>query len=104
MTTPIETPPSSPIHNQKPENPKKSEKPNNQENRETPKIPKPTLWQILISVLGALVGVQSSRVQQRDFEHGRPWWVYALVWLGLVVLLVAGLAFLTEWIIQSSKT
>jgi uncharacterized membrane protein YidH (DUF202 family) len=47
---------------------------------------KPTLWQVLISVLGALFGVQSRQVHQRDFLHGRSWWVYMLV--GVIVVSV----------------
>lgn len=32
----------------------------------------PTLWQVAQSVLSALIGVQSSKNQQRDFQHGKP--------------------------------
>lgn len=60
---------------------------------------KPTVWQILISVIGALFGVQSSRVYERDFTHGRPWWVYALVAICLVSLFLVLLALLAQFII-----
>lgn len=49
---------------------------------------KPNLWQILQSVLGALFGVQSSEVRERDFVHGQPWWVYLAVGILVVIILV----------------
>jgi len=32
----------------------------------------PSLWQVAHSVLAALIGVQSSKNYQRDFQHGKP--------------------------------
>ena len=32
----------------------------------------PTLWQVTQSVLSALIGVQSSKNYQRDFQYGKP--------------------------------
>lgn len=32
----------------------------------------PTLWQVAHSVLAALIGVQSSKNYQRDFQYGKP--------------------------------
>jgi len=52
--------------------------------------PKPSAGQVLFSVLGALFGVQSSKVRQRDFEHGHPWWVYVSVGIVVTTLLVLG--------------
>ncbi|MBP9763957.1 MAG: DUF2970 domain-containing protein, partial [Gammaproteobacteria bacterium] len=40
---------------------------------------RPKLWQILLSVLGALFGVQSTAVRERDFSEGQSWWVYIAI-------------------------
>ena len=32
----------------------------------------PSLWQVAQSVLAALIGVQSSKNYQRDFQYGKP--------------------------------
>jgi hypothetical protein len=58
---------------------------------------KPTLWQVLISVMGALLGVQSSKVRERDFVGGRQWWVYVIV--GIVVVLIT----LIKYIVFAGK-
>ncbi len=47
----------------------------------------PGFWQVLGSVLAALLGVQSERNRARDFTHGRPLH-YILVGLGMTVVLV----------------
>jgi len=39
----------------------------NEEQRKTP-----SLWQVAQSVLAALIGVQSSKNYQRDFQYGKP--------------------------------
>lgn len=62
------------------------------------KPPPPNAWQVIISVLGALFGVQSSRVYQRDFTHGRPWWVYGAVGVVIVSLIVIFLILLAKYI------
>jgi hypothetical protein len=48
---------------------------------------KPTLWQVIKSVLGAFFGVQSSKVRERDFTKGNPW-AYIIVGLIAVTLFV----------------
>lgn len=52
--------------------------------------PKPTFWQIIKSVLGAMLGVQSAQTRDRDFSHGNPW-VYVVVGLIAVALFVIGI-------------
>lgn len=32
----------------------------------------PTLWQMVLSVLAAALGVQSHKNRERDFTHGKP--------------------------------
>ena len=39
----------------------------NEEEKKTP-----SLWQVAHSVLAALIGVQSSKNYQRDFQYGKP--------------------------------
>ena len=64
---------------------------------------KPSLWQIFWSVLGALFGVQSSKVRERDFTQGAPWWIYVLVGLVIVVMLVVFLAGLAKYLTMSGS-
>ena len=61
--------------------------------------PEPTVWQILMSVLAALFGVQSSEGRARDFVGGKKWWVYLLVGIVVVLLLVAGLIIVAKIIL-----
>lgn len=48
---------------------------------------KPSLWQIIKSVLGAMFGVQSSAVRYRDFTRGNPW-IYVVVGIVFVSVFV----------------
>lgn len=43
---------------------------------------RPSLAQVIMSILGAAFGVQSEKTRQRDFQHGHP-----------VVYITAGLIF-----------
>lgn len=42
-----------------------------------------TLKQVLISILGALIGVQSSKINKRDFESGNP---FIFIVMGIIVV------------------
>ena len=48
---------------------------------------RPTLIQVIMSILGAAFGVQSEKTRQRDFQHGHP-----------MVYIAAGLIFTTLFI------
>lgn len=48
---------------------------------------KPTVWQMIKSVLGAFFGVQSSQTRERDFSKGNPW-VYVLIGIVGVTIFV----------------
>ncbi|HRD65838.1 MAG TPA: DUF2970 domain-containing protein [Candidatus Competibacter sp.] len=50
----------------------------------------PGALDIVLSVLSSFFGVQSSRNQERDFQHGRPIH-FIIVGLGLTVLFVLGI-------------
>lgn len=62
-------------------------------------IGKPNFWQILQSVLGALFGVQSSKVRERDFTEGHAWWVYLLIGILVVMVLILLTIGIAKWII-----
>lgn len=49
--------------------------------------PKPTLWQVIKSVLAAMFGVQSAKNRERDFNRGNPW-IFIIVGLVAVMLFV----------------
>tara|TARA_R110002110_G_scaffold65206_1_gene179856 strand:- start:5374 stop:5589 length:216 start_codon:yes stop_codon:yes gene_type:complete len=46
---------------------------------------KPTVFQVLLSVLAGMFGVQNSKNRERDFKHGSP-----LVFILIGVLLTGG--------------
>lgn len=46
---------------------------------------KPTLWQMMVSVMAAFFGVQSDKSRERDFTHGNPW---VFIVMGLVFVIV----------------
>lgn len=60
---------------------------------------KPNFWQLLQSIFGALFGVQSSKVRERDFMHGHAWWVYLALGILVVAILVLALIGLAKWIV-----
>lgn len=53
---------------------------------------KPGFWQVVLSVLAALFGVQTETNRQRDFSAGNPlvYIVVFIILLSLFVLLVGG--------------
>ncbi len=60
---------------------------------------KPTLWQVIHSVLGAFLGVQSSQVHKRDFSKGNPW-AYILVGIIATVIFVLTLFGVVRWVLS----
>ena len=60
---------------------------------------KPNIWQIIISILGAIIGVQHSRVRERDFVNGRPWWVYLIVGILFILILIILIILLAKYIL-----
>lgn len=63
---------------------------------------KPTLWQMIKSVLAAMLGVQSAKAQQRDFTHGKPW-MYVVLGLIAVTLFVLILYGVVHLVVSSTK-
>jgi hypothetical protein len=56
----------------------------------------PRFFQILLSVMAALFGVQSSSNHARDFSSGHAW-PYMLLGLAVMVLFVVFVIFLVTW-------
>ena len=56
---------------------------------------KPSLWQVAHSVLAALIGIQTSKNYQRDFQHGEAWQYIVLgliavaIFIGSIILVVS---------------
>lgn len=62
---------------------------------------KPTLLQVVASVLAAFFGVQSSRNRARDFTHGRAI-SFVLVGISLTLLLIGFLIFVVRLVASGS--
>ncbi|MCK5874338.1 MAG: DUF2970 domain-containing protein [Alcanivoracaceae bacterium] len=62
---------------------------------------KPNLLQVIGSVLASLLGVQSGKNRERDFEKGDPK-DYIGVYVALVVLFVIGMIVLVNMVIASA--
>ncbi len=62
---------------------------------------KPNLWQLVISVLGAAFGVQSSKAQQRDFQQKSPT-VYIVGGIIFGVLFVLTIAIVVKIVLSSA--
>ncbi len=60
-----------------------------------------SFWQVLLSILAAAFGVQSQKNQERDFSRNRVI-VFIVGGVLFTVAFVVSLAFLVQWIIQSS--
>ncbi|MGD9592004.1 MAG: DUF2970 domain-containing protein [Candidatus Berkiella sp.] len=61
---------------------------------------KPTIWQVISSVLGAFLGVQSSQVRERDFAKGNPW-AFILIGIVATVIFVLTLFGVVRWVLSS---
>lgn len=53
---------------------------------------------LLISVLGAAIGVQKREVYEHDFQHGKPL-VFIAAGLVFTAMLILGLYGLVQWIL-----
>lgn len=50
---------------------------------------KPSFWQICVSILAAMFGVQSEKSRARDFTQGNPWPYIAIGIAFIVVFVIA---------------
>lgn len=62
---------------------------------------KPTLWQVIKSVLAAMFGVQNSQNRERDFTQGNPW-AFIVVGIMMVTLFVLAIYGVVHWVIAST--
>ncbi|MFI4938053.1 MAG: DUF2970 domain-containing protein [Candidatus Berkiellales bacterium] len=62
----------------------------------SPPSQKPTFWQMVLSVLAAMFGVQSAKARERDFSGGNPWVfiVLGIIAVALFVLILVGIVML----------
>lgn len=51
-------------------------------------LTKPTMWQVIFSVMSAFVGIQNSKNKERDFKHGN-FKVFVFVAAALTLLFLA---------------
>jgi len=63
---------------------------------------RPSLWQVILSVLAAMFGVQSGKARERDFTHGNPW-VFIVVGIIAVMVFVAVLYGVVHGILLHAK-
>jgi len=63
---------------------------------------KPTLVDVLKSVLASFFGVQSDENRKRDFQQGNPA-QFIIVGLVLTVLFIVGMIFVVKLILASAK-
>ncbi|MEJ2116061.1 MAG: DUF2970 domain-containing protein [Gammaproteobacteria bacterium] len=61
---------------------------------------KPSLIDVIKSVLASFFGVQSDEKRKRDFQHGSPA-QFIIVGLVLTVLFIVGIIFLVKLILAS---
>jgi hypothetical protein len=59
---------------------------------------KPTITQVIKSVIAAAIGVQSNENRQKDFEHGSLS-TYIIAGIIFIVLFVSGLVFLVSTVL-----
>lgn len=62
---------------------------------------KPSIWQVVKSVLAAMFGVQNSQDRERDFTHGNPW-VFIVVGIVLVTIFVLVLYGVVHWVVAGT--
>ncbi len=58
------------------------------------------LWQVIKSVLAAMLGVQSNKVRERDFTEGSPA-AFIIVGIVIAVIFVLLLYGIVQWVLAS---
>lgn len=66
------------------------------------KLPRPSILQMIFSVLAAMVGVQKSINRERDFKTGNPW-LFILVGISLTVIFVLILIGVVSLVLNTVK-
>ncbi|MDX1589284.1 MAG: DUF2970 domain-containing protein [Oleiphilaceae bacterium] len=61
---------------------------------------KPTLWQLTVSMMGAALGVQSSKVREKDFQSSSPT-PYIIGGIVLGIVFVGGIALAVTLVLKN---
>jgi len=61
----------------------------------------PSLWDVVKSVLAAMLGVQKSRNHERDFQYGKPW-QYVVVGLATVAIFIGIIVTVVSMVMSSA--
>ena len=61
---------------------------------------KPNVWQVVLSTMAAAFGVQSSKNQKRDFEHGSLK-VYIISGIIFTLCFIGGVIFVVSQVLNS---
>lgn len=64
---------------------------------------KPSLWQVIGSVMCALFGVQSQKNRERDFTYGSAW-KYILIGIIALIAFILGLLKLVDYALIHFKS
>lgn len=62
---------------------------------------RPSIWQVIMSILAAAFGVQSQQARARDFTHGNPV-VYIIGGIVFVVVFVLILVLVVQLVLRST--
>lgn len=62
---------------------------------------KPSLWRVIQSVAASLLGVQSNKNRERDFQHGSPG-QYIVVGLIAVVLFILAIVLVVNLVLSAA--
>lgn len=60
-----------------------------------------SLWQVVVSVMASMFGVQSSRKHEQDFAKGRAW-VYVAVGLVATIAFIMTIWFVVQMVLKSA--
>ncbi|WP_339668065.1 DUF2970 domain-containing protein [Dasania marina] len=63
---------------------------------------KPSITQVMASVMSAFFGVQSSKNKERDFKHGNHR-VFIIMGLVTTALFIGGIALLVQFVLHITK-
>jgi len=59
------------------------------------------IWQVIISVLGAFIGVQSNAVRERDFKQKSPW-IYIFFGFVMTLIFIFSVYAVVQWVLRAA--
>ena len=71
------------------------------DNEDSGELKKPNLLQVALSVLSAILGVQTGKNRERDFKKGNPA-DFIGVYIVIVVLMVVGMMLLVQSVLKDA--